>query len=336
MCNSSNEEQQLTRRQRLENYFYGEETTATPEPLNAKNYLNVVFFLINVVLTFGVGNAGWFGAATPGDMSDKYQTIVTPKGTAFSIWSVIFLSQGIFAAYQCLPRVRSHPLVQQGVGYWYCATCLVQSIWNFAFGFEQIVLALILIVSIWGTLVVIVYQQYTLVLQQQQQTQRPTLQQFWLLRFPFAIHCGWLTAASLLSINVTAVRFEASPSDQLAIGIISLAVLHAVSVWVVFGFAKPNYTIAGVLAWANGWISAELANPMAVIGERFGDVILDAVQSAALAVSLIIVGQVVVRLMIWWAIPSCAINHHHPRQQQQQQEHLTTTTKEATDEEQGK
>jgi len=273
----------------------------TTASLNWKNYLNVLAFILNCVITFGIGNFGWFGASTNGDLSDKYQTLVTPAGSAFSIWGVIFIFQGIFIVYQLLPSVRAKPMVQDGVSYWYILACLFQCAWTPAFGFEQITAALVFITLIWLSLIGLVYSQYNVT------NGDNNLLEYWLLRFPFAIHCGWLTAASVLNVNVLAVKLELSAEVQLAMGIVSLAYLHAVSVWVVFGFAKPNYTIAGVLAWANGWISNELNAPKEAITERFGGLVVSSVQMAALAVSFIIVGQVVVRVALL-CVPSCAIN----------------------------
>merc|ERR1712232_109401 len=179
-----------------------------------------------------------------------------PSGSAFSIWGVIFIFQGIFAVYQLLPSVRAKPMVQEGVSYWYILTCLFQCCWTPCFGFEQITLALVFIILI---CVALVYQQYNV------KDADRTLLEYWLLRFPFALQCGWLTAASVLNVNVLAVKLEASPDVQLTMGIVSLAYLHAVSVWVVFGFARPNFPIAGVLAWANGWISNKLQTPLSMI-----------------------------------------------------------------------
>lgn len=283
-----------------------DKTTGSPS-LNAKNYLNVISYIINTVITFGVGQFGWFGAQSNGDLSDKYQTLITPKGSAFSIWGVIFTFQAIFTVYQLLPGVRSKPMVQEGVGYWYVGTCLFQAGWTFAFGFEQITAALVLIILIWLSLVGLVYQQFYV------KNADKTLMEFWFLRFPFAIHCGWLTAASVLNVNVLAVKLdfdetvEVDSSVQLAMGIVSLAYLHAVSVWVLYGFSPPNYTIAGVLAWATGWIYAELLEPREAIETLFGTTIVTAVSFASLAVCCIISGQIVLRVILLF-VPSCAVN----------------------------
>jgi len=217
---------------------------------------------------------GWFGTGDNTELSEKYQTIITPKGTAFSIWGVIYFFQALFTVVQLLPGYRSKSMVQEGIGYWYCATCAIQACWQVVFGFEQITVALVLIIMIWLSLVGILYKQYYV------KDACLCLSEYWLLKFPFSIHCGWITAASVLNVNVLAVKLDSQASCQLTIAIVSLAFLHAVSVWVCFGFARPNLAVAGVLIWANRWIYAQLDDPMEKIQTLFGETIIDAVRDA--------------------------------------------------------
>ena len=268
-------------------------TATTPQeeerpPLKLLNWANIIFYVINFVITYGIGTGGWLGNGTNGELSEKYQTLVTPNSTAFLIWAVIFIMQGIFALAQMLPTFRNKPMVVNGVSYWYILTCITQAGWTFAFAYEIIWLSLIFMLLIWVSLMVLLYKQYY--------TQSDnTLWEFWLLRFPFAIHAGWITAASALNVNVVVVWQDAAADIQLAVGIISLAVLHAISVWVLFGIGRANYSIAGVLCWANGWIFAELQDPNEKITSTFGPDTISGVSYAAIAVSFIVLTQMIVR-----------------------------------------
>jgi len=275
-------------------------------PLNVKNYLNGVFYVINTIVTFGIGVFGWFGAQSNTELSAKYITLVTPKGTAFSIWSVIFLFQAIFVVLQFLPKFRATAQVQEGVWYWYVITCVMQVAWTLSFGFEQITLSLAFMVLLWLSLVAIVFFQYYVAKKQQPNN---TLLEFWLLRFPFAIHCGWITCASVVNVNVVAVRY--APEDavlQLAMGIVSLAYLHAVSVWVCLALDRPNFTIAIVIAWAIGFVSDQLNTPFDLIKERFSETIIGSVGWASLAVVFIIGIQVAVRLVLMTGVTDICFN----------------------------
>lgn len=261
-----------------------------PAKINHKNILNLFFYIFNIVFTYGVGTEGWFGNGTNSELSEKYQAIITPKSTAFSIWAVIFVFQAIFAIVQLLKRFRAHPMVQQGVSYWYCGVSLAQVGWTISFTYEVIPLSLVFMLLILFSLYGLLYSQYYT-------ESTGKLVEFWLLRFPFAIHAGWITAASALNVSVVAV-WKAAPADiQLAIGIVSLAVLHAISVWMLFNLKKgPNYTIACVLSWANGWIYAELQEPKSLITGTFAPDIINGVAYAAVSVAFIILLQVVIRI----------------------------------------
>merc|ERR1712038_1519134 len=109
-------------------------------------------------------------------------------------------------------------------------------------------------------------------------------------------HGGWITAASVLNVCVLTVDKQSSAATQLAVGIICLAVLHALSVWHLFGYKRPNYTIPGVLVWANGWIYGELQEPKQLIIDTFDQSIIDGVAFSALAVAVVITAQIVVRV----------------------------------------
>jgi len=259
--------------------------------VNALNVLNLVAYIINIVITFGLGTLGWAGNPTNQELSLKYQTIITPASRAFSIWAVIFIFQAIFVVVQFLPRFRGLPMVQQGVGYWYIGTCVTQAGWTFAFAFEVLSLSLVFMLLIWGSLAVILYKQY-------RTESDGTFWEFWLLRFPFAVHCGWITAASALNVNVLVVDSSASTGVELAVGIVCLAVLHAVSVFILTVPRRPNYTIPCVLSWANGWIYYELKNASDPIKERFSEESILGVRYAAVTVAFIILAQVLIRAAV--------------------------------------
>ncbi len=266
--------------------------------LNWKNFGNLLAFVLNVLFTYGVGTAGWFGTPNNGELSEKYQTIITPKGTAFSIWAVIFLFQGLFTVVQMLPSFRGRPLVQDGVSFWYMVTCYAQIGWTFTFAYEVNEAALFFMLIIWISLMALIISQYYVELDSETSKccSMKGLMEFWLLKFPFSIHGGWITAASALNVSVIAVDNESPAATQLAVGIICLAVLHALSVWHLFGYKRPNYTIPCVLIWANGWIYAELQQPKQLILDTFDQSVIDGVAYAAFSVAMIITIQVVVRV----------------------------------------
>lgn len=269
------------------------ETASTPPSrpkLNHKNWINLASLVLNMALVYGVGNAGWADTPDNGELSRKYQTLVTPKSSAFSIWAVIFTAQIAWSIVQMLPKFRASPMVQD-IGYWYASVAATQIGWTFSFGFEVIPLSLAFMLAIWISLITILYRQYY-------SASDGTIVEFWALRFPFAIHAGWITAASALNVGVQVVSMDQPAAVQLAVSIVSLAVLHAVSVWVLFNIPRPNWTMACVLAWAFGWIYAELGSPNEKITGTFAEETIWGVRYAAIAVCFIILFQLALRLAL--------------------------------------
>lgn len=263
----------------------------TKAPLNHKNYLNLVAYILNTALVYGIGNAGWLGTPDNGELSRKYQTLVTPSSSAFTIWAIIYVSQGIFAGAQFLPRFRAHPMLQNGLSYWYSSVVATQIGWTISFTYEVIPLSLAFMLAIWISLISLLYSQYYT-------KSDGSLWEFWVLRFPFAIHAGWITAAAVLNVNVQVVSMDQPADIQLAVAIVSLAVLHAISVWVLFNIPRPNWTIAGVLSWAFGWIYSELGEPNQKITDLFSLDTINGVRYAAIAVVVVILSQMVLRLVL--------------------------------------
>ena len=268
------------------------------QSLNWKNFGNLLAFVLNVLITYGVGQAGWLGTPDNGELSEKYQTIITPKGTAFAIWAVIFLFQGLFTVVQMLTSFRARPLVQEGVSYWYIITCIAQIGWTFTFAYEVNEAALLFMLVIWISLMALIIAQYYVKIETEtsKSCSMKGLMEFWLLEFPFSVHGGWITAASALNVCVITVDNKSSAATQLAVGIICLAVLHALSVWHLFGYKRPNYTIPCVLVWANGWIYGELQAPKQLIMDTFDQSIIDGIAYSALSVAMIITIQIVLRV----------------------------------------
>lgn len=114
----------------------------------------VVFSIISLIVMNYLSNAGVFGGQTNGQVSDKYHTLITPAGYAFSIWGLIFLGLLAFAVYQALPSQRSNPRLR-AVGWLVVLNAFCNAIWSPLFNNEQIGLALLVILVMLVSLVVI-------------------------------------------------------------------------------------------------------------------------------------------------------------------------------------
>jgi hypothetical protein len=142
-------------------------------------------------------------------------------------------------------------MVRNGASYWYPCTATMHISWTFVLAYEIIPLSLALVLLTLTLLCRILHSQYRV-------RSNGLLLEFWALCFPLAIHAGWITAALALNANVQVASREQPAYVLLAVVIISLAVLHAISVWVLFFILRPNWIIACILTWAFGWIYSEL------------------------------------------------------------------------------
>lgn len=266
--------------------------------LNTKNYLNLLVFAINIFCNFVIGVTG-IAPYDIGGLSDMYQTIISPAGYAFSIWSLIFITEGIFCFAQLLRRYRSSAIVQEGISWYFILANLFQASWVFAWCWNRVAFALALMLGIFASLYALVINQHLMYSREPSKFQKTYLE-YWLFQFPFHVHCGWITAATSLNINIEVIHAGVNdPSIQLSVGIVTLAALHAIALaWLYMSpGTRPNYTIPLVLAWAFFAISDELSQPMENIQQRFGSIIIEAIRYSSAAVAVIIVMLCVSRLV---------------------------------------
>ncbi|KAL3908633.1 MAG: hypothetical protein SGILL_008413 [Bacillariaceae sp.] len=230
-------------------------TSSSSNRLQAVNYANVIAYIVNLAVVWGAPKAGLPDNAT---LSEKYQTLVTPAGYAFAIWGIIFTAELIWTIAQCLPSYRSTVLVTKGVGYYFVWACLAQAIWTVAFGLEKIPLSLLCMVLILIPLLII--------LNNISRLDAESIGRYWLLKFPFEIHCAWLMAATLVNTNVVFVAVQASSTVQTVAGWTSLVAVILIGIYYTM---QRKWVVPSVLAWATAAIANQLANPKDLIVETF-------------------------------------------------------------------
>lgn len=232
-----------------------------------------------------------------GAVSRKYQTLVAPGGAAFSIWGAIYVWEFIALIAMLLPAYRGSKIVS-AIGPWWCFACLCQGLWLPVWTSDRPIFAQVLI---FGVLVGLIGVNWAA-----DRIEKLEVSEYWILRAPFSLHTGWILAATSVSFNITADYLKASAGEQLAIAIVTLAVVLLVSSLYATAAPKPNPIICCVTAWATWWIHVELRNPEDLRKKTynpvaFSDVVIEGVRGAALAVCIISVGLAVVAALLgWW------------------------------------
>jgi tryptophan-rich sensory protein len=209
----------------------------------------VVFFIITLIVMNYLSNVRVFADTTNGDISRKYQTLITPAGYAFAIWGVIFLGLLAFAIFQAQPSERDNPRFR-AAGPWIILNAICNSIWSPIFNNDQIGLALVVILIMFVSLLLVVDR---LRIGRERVRRRET----WLARVPFSIYFGWLTVATILNVAVflKATNFDSSalPENGWAAGVLVIA--FAVGVFLFNRYRSTMYML--VFAWAFAAIAVE-------------------------------------------------------------------------------
>lgn len=264
-------------------------TSVSVPKLQALNYVNVAAYLSNFLVVFGSTRAGLPDNA---ELSNKYQTLVTPAPYAFAIWGIIFTAELVWTITQALPKYRSNELVIKGVGYNFALACLAQCAWTIAFGLEKMFLSLICMICILIPLLKI------LVTTSLTSTKKTTIGDYWMFKFPFHIHAAWIMAATLVNFNVVAVAYEAPSMVQTTVGWVSLVVLFAAGIFAII--QKENYhrayVVPSVGAWASFAIASELSSPRDQIAATFSDSVIAHTKTASTVVGYLLLLAMAIEL----------------------------------------
>ena len=224
----------------------------------------VVFSVVTMIVMNYLSNARAFGGLTNGEVSDKYHTLITPAGYAFSIWGVIFLGLLAFAVYQALPAQRTNPRFR-AVGWWVVLNTLCNAIWSPLFNNERIGVALIVILVMLFSVAII---EQRLLMRPRVPIVAPDLDatlpespastaETWLARIPFSIYFGWLTVATIVNIAVylKSTEFSLLNLSEQTWAIAVLVVGLVVGAWLFNRYRSVAYIL--VFAWAYVAIAVE-------------------------------------------------------------------------------
>jgi len=180
---------------------------------------------------------GGVNGVTPSDISDKYPTPITPAGYAFTIWSLIYLGMIAFSIYQLLPA--NLPKFRN-IRSLFILTCALNCGWIYMWHSDQIAICLVLIALLALCLFLI------------NVNLRETngLGEYWLVKAPFSIYFGWVTAATLVNFAILLVHWNVSISASAWTWIGVVLILLAAALGVVIRIRLVNYLYPLAIAWA--------------------------------------------------------------------------------------
>lgn len=193
----------------------------------------VIAATIGTIAVNFMASAGKFGGVSVEAISDKYPTLITPAGFAFTIWSLIYLGLLVFSIYQIvgnnLSRFRS-------IRSLYILSCALNCAWIYFWVQERIGFSLVII----GALFIVLFLMISRV------SSPKNYAEYWSVKAPFGLYFGWITAAALVNIAV----FLTSIGRPISVLTGALFILAAAAMGVLIRAKFANYLYPLAIAWA--------------------------------------------------------------------------------------
>ncbi len=212
--------------------------------------------IVNIMATVGSLNGIETGA-----VSDKYPTLVTPAGYAFSIWSLIYLGLIVFTLLQLLPGNLERFARIRGL---YILSCVLNIAWIYSWHYEMMGVCLALIVALAVTLLVIIARLKDM-------TGAGSL--VW-TRATFGLYAGWVTAASFVNFVIFLVAQGSVPAGAnggRTVWFSAVLLLAAAAAGVLVRVKLANYLYPLAIAWALTAIAVKQSgNTIIVIAAALG------------------------------------------------------------------
>jgi translocator protein len=243
---------------------------------SVRQWMNI-FALVLMLIVNALANILPLNGITTREISDMFPVYFVPAPYVFSIWGVIYLALIGFAIYQVLPSQRDNRLLRR-IGYWFALSCVVNSLWIFAWHWLLFPLTLVLMLLLLGVLIHI----YRTAGNGRQQVVRA---EKWMVQLPFSIYLGWISVATIA--NVTDFLYDAgwdgagiAPQTWAVIMLVVAAVLGLVII-----ARHSDIAFTAVLIWAFVGIAVKHSAVMPVAG------------TALAAAVIVVVGLVAQRLI---------------------------------------
>lgn len=205
------------------------------------------------VLAFNwLAATGQIGGSDTGAISNKYLTLVTPAGYAFSIWGLIYVGLVAFGVYQLLPAniARFRPVRSL-----YIFTCALNCAWLYFWHAEQIVVCFVIIVALCITLFVINVH-----------FKGPrSLADNWIVKAPFGLYFGWVTAAMSVNFAILLKYLRLDLSFTAETILASVLILAVAAVAVAIRVKLTNYFYPIAVAWALTAIAVKQSGKTAIV-----------------------------------------------------------------------
>ncbi len=180
-----------------------------------------------------LGNALPINGLTTGQVSANFDNLFTPAGFAFSIWGIIYL---LLLAFSSIVSFRKRTIVPKEVLLAFVATCFLNSLWVFAWHYQEITLSVLIMLGLLALLVFINFK-----LRNSESV---------ISKASFGIYLGWICVATIANITILLVstNWNGWGVDQVVWTVIMIAAGTLIGSLAKFQFS--NLFIALPIVWA--------------------------------------------------------------------------------------
>jgi benzodiazapine receptor len=204
-------------------------------------WVNVAAFIVTILVN-ALASTAVLNNISTGSISDKYETLVTPAGYVFSIWSVIYILLFVFVAFQALSSQKGKPFQNQ-VGALFLLSCVFNIVWIFLWQYEYITLSVPLMFALLASLIAIYLR---LNIGKADVPMREKLA----VHLPFGVYLGWITIATIADVAAALVSLSWNgfgiSNETWAILVIIVALIIALLVT----FTRRDVAYDLVIIWA--------------------------------------------------------------------------------------
>lgn len=237
-----------------------------------RSYL-VLAATVGTLLFNWLAAVGRVGGVTPKEISDKYPTIVTPAGYAFTIWSLIYVGLVAFSIYQALP---ANLIRYRSLRSLYIMSCALNCTWILFWHSDQIVICFVVILALWIMLLFINYRL--------RDTESNT--EYWAVKAPFGLYFGWVTAATIVNFAVLLVYLKVPMSAGTAVGLGAALILVAAGLGVAARVKLRDYLFPLAVAWALAAIAVNQGVHTLIVAAAAVGVVACLIAAASFVVNL--------------------------------------------------
>jgi hypothetical protein len=174
-------------------------------------------------------------------------TLIAPAGSAFGIWSVIYLGLAIYTVWQWLPGQLHAPLHRR-IGWLVAASMLLNAAWLLVVRAGWLVASVAVIVALVLVLGLLIGRRV--------QLRAGGVLDAVIVDGTFGLYVGWVSVATCANITAVLVAAGVTPEPGIAAAAAVVVLVVALGIGLLLiRSSRGNPAIPAAMAWGLGWIA---------------------------------------------------------------------------------